>query len=154
MSIKDEDGTEIVTLSTIHAMAFRVLIWIGIIGTPVAVGMFWSMNERIANHSKDISFHEWRIQSLEARKSSGVSQSVNVGSADALVKGEQDKSGKTWLTTQQVAVKEKVTDRTVLNYIESGMIEPEPMKQGKSWVIAENYRILPHDAEKCGNETD
>ena len=154
MSIKDEDGTEIVTLSTIHAMAFRVLIWIGIIGTPVAAGMFWSMNDRINGHSKDISFHEWRIQSLEARKSSGVSQSVNVGSADALVKGEQGKSGRTWLTTQQVAAKEKVTDRTVINYIQAGMIEPEPVQIGKAWHIAENYRILPHDAEKCGNETD
>lgn len=152
MSIKDEDGTEIVTLSTIHAMAFRVLIWIGIIGTPVAAGMFWSMNERIAGHTKDLSFHEWRIQALEARKSSGVTQSVNVGSAESLVKGEQDKSGKTWLTTQQVAAKEKITDRTVINYIQNGMIEPEPVQIGKSWHIAENYRIIPHDAEKCGNE--
>jgi hypothetical protein len=150
MSIEDENGTEIVTLSTIHAMAFRVLIWIGIIGTPVAVGMFWSMNERIANHSKDISFHEWRIQALESRKSSGVSQSVNVGSAEGLA--EEDESARTWLTTQEVAAREKVTDRTVINYIQAGMIEPEPVQIGKAWHIAENYRILPKPAETCGNE--
>lgn len=152
MSIKDENGTEIVTLSTIHAMAFRVLIWIGIIGTPVAAGMFWSMNDRINGHAKDISFHEWRIQALESRKSSGVSQSVNVGSAESVA---ADESAKTWLTTQDVAKREKVTDRTVLNYIESGMIEPEPERIGKSWMISENYRIVPQSAEKCGNiDTD
>lgn len=152
MSINDSDGGEIVTLNTIHAMAFRVLIWIGIIGTPVAAGMFWSMSERISNHTKDLTFHEWRIAALEARKgTSGVTQSVNVGAAE----GSDDKldSSKTWLTTQEVAKREGVTDRTIINYINDAMIEPPPVQLGKSWHITENYRIVPKDAECCGNET-
>lgn len=144
MSIKDENGNEIVTLNTIHAMAFRVLIWIGIVATPGAFVIFWQQNTTL-------QIHEWRISALEnigSIRHGGVSQNVNVGSADAVA--EED-SAKTWLTTQEVAKRENVTDRTVINYIESGMIEPSPERIGKSWHIAENYRIIPKDSETCGN---
>lgn len=102
MSIKDKNGNEIVTLNTIHAMAFRVLIWIGIIGTPVVAGMFWTMNEKIASNSKDLTFHEWRLTALESRKSLGVTQSTDAGSAESVV---GVKSAKTRLTTQEVALR-------------------------------------------------
>lgn len=144
MSINDSDGREIITLGTIHAYAFRLLIWIGIIATPSAFIMFM-------NHSKTLDLHEWRIASLEQRSSrnGSVSQSINVGSADTAKMAEQ--SGRTYLTTQEVAKREGVTDRTVINYIESEQIYPPPRKEGKSWVIAENYVILPKDSENCGN---
>lgn len=58
---------------------------------------------------------------------------------------------KTWLTTQEVAKRENVTDRTVINYIESQMIDPPPARDGKAWRIAENYRIVPNDSELCGS---
>jgi len=38
----------------------------------------------------------------------------------------------------------------VLNYIAAGQIEPPPVKAGKAWQIAADFRILPKDAEKCG----
>lgn len=33
-----------------------------------------------------------------------------------------------------------------------GMIEPAPVKAGKEWQIAANYRIPPQNAENCGEE--
>lgn len=74
--------------------------------------------------------------------------SVNVGDAEADLKNQ---SAKTWLTTQEVAKRENVTDRTVINYIESQMIDPPPARDGKAWRIAENYRIVPNDSELCGS---
>lgn len=94
--------------------------------------------------------HALRIAYLERAAGGGkVTQNVNVG--DAAGKPAAT-SSKTWLTTQEVALREKITDRTVLNYIEAGMIDPQPQKQGKSWVIAEHYRIVPNGSENCGTE--
>ncbi len=50
----------------------------------------------------------------------------------------------------QYAIIQKVTERTVINYIEAGMISPPPLKSGKEWHIAENFRIIPKDAESGG----
>jgi hypothetical protein len=76
------------------------------------------------------------------------SQSVNVG---------QSKDGKEplltardYLTTADIAQREKVTERAVTEWINEGRIIPEPIKQGKSWVIAKNFRIIPQDSECCG----
>ena len=55
-----------------------------------------------------------------------------------------------WLTVQEVATREGVTDRTILNYIESRRISPTPTKDGREWRIAENFRILPNSAEEVG----
>lgn len=73
--------------------------------------------------------------------------SVNVGDAEADLKNV---SARTWLTTQEVAKREGVTDHTITNYIAARQIEPPPEKDGKSYRIAEHYRILPKDAETCG----
>ena len=144
MSIREDNGNSIVTMGTINAMAFKVLIWIGLVATPAAFVLFW-------NHDTQLQLHDWRIAALERQsgRAGGVSQNVNVGDASALTKAGKD-SARTWLTVQEVAKREGKTDRSVLNYIENGMIEPEPEKQGKSWLIAEHYRIVPKDAEPCG----
>ena len=55
------------------------------------------------------------------------------------------------LTTEEVAAREKVTPRTVTNWIASGRIDPPPSKDGKSWAISANYRLSPPNAESCGN---
>lgn len=75
-------------------------------------------------------------------------QSVNVGQADAdkaMVESARD-----YITTSDIAARENVTEREVLDWIASGRIEPMPVKEGKSWVIAKNFRIVPNDAECCG----
>ena len=98
-----------------------------------------------------LSTHEKVLAVLQERSGGrGISQSVNVGEANdsATVTGKD--SAKTWLTTKDVAAREGITERTVLNYIEQGMIDPEPRKNGKAWEIAEHFRIVPCDAENCG----
>lgn len=95
--------------------------------------------------------HGTAIAVLQERSThgKGVSQSVNVGQAKdgaTLVK----ESAKTWLSTKDVAELEGISERTVINYIENGMIEPTPRKNGKAWEIAEHFRIIPHDSENCG----
>ena len=98
-----------------------------------------------------IKEHDTKFAVLEERTSGGkgVSQSVNVGSTDP--NKPLEASAKTWLTTKDVAEREGITERTALNYIEQGMIDPTPRKNGKSWEIAANFRILPNDSESCGN---
>lgn len=146
MSIQEDNGNTIVTMGTVNAMAFKVLIWIGLVATPAAFVLFWNLDTQL-------QLHDWRIAALERQsaRSGGVTQSVNVGDASsALTKTDDETSAKTWLTVQEVAKREHVTDRSVLNYIEAGLIDPEPQKNGKSWVIAENYRIVPKDSASCG----
>jgi hypothetical protein len=99
-----------------------------------------------------IKEHDTKFAVLEERTTGGkdISQSVNVGAADA--DKSLEASAKTWLTTKDVAARigKGVTERTVINYIENGMIEPTPRKNGKSWEIAEHFRIIPNDSENCG----
>lgn len=97
-----------------------------------------------------LNTHEKVLAVLQERSGGrGISQSVNVGQtedAGTLVKD----SAKTWLTTKDVAAREGISERTVINYIEHGMIDPEPRKNGKAWEIAEHFRIVPCDSENCG----
>jgi len=72
---------------------------------------------------------------------------VGQAEAGALAKD----SAKTWLTTKDVATREGVSERTVINYIQRGMIDPTPRMNGHAWEIAENFRILPNEAEDCRN---
>ena len=98
-----------------------------------------------------ITEHGSQLAVLKDRNSrnSAVSQSVNVGATDPV---ESIGSAKIWLTTKEVAAREKVTERTVLNYIDQKMIDPAPIKDGKEWHIAENFRIIPNLSEECGNK--
>lgn len=76
-------------------------------------------------------------------------QSFNVGQAEpeqALVEASRD-----YLTTTDLAKRQHVTERAVIDWIAEGRIEPMPVKAGKSWVIAKNFRLLPNDSECCGD---
>ena len=142
------DATENVQIGTIWkslgVLAFGMLsvIFVGL----VTWGSWVTMS--IQDHSTEIAV-------LKATRGhgngSGVSKSVNVGEVKDAAKLVND-DPRTWLTTKDVAARigKGVTERTVINYIENGMIEPKPRLNGKSWEIAEHFRIVPHDAENCG----
>lgn len=83
-------------------------------------------------------------------KTGAVSQNVNVNTTST--QPEKEESARTFLTVQEVAERENVADRTVLNWIEEGRIVPAPVKEGKAWVIAESFRILPHVAAAAKRE--
>lgn len=87
------------------------------------------------------------IRPIQIPSASHQSTSVITGQKDAAA---MPASSKTWLTTTEVAKRENVTERTVINYIEAGQIEPAPVKAGKEWHIAEHFRIIPKDSENCG----
>jgi hypothetical protein len=77
-----------------------------------------------------------------------VSQNVNVGKAET--EAELAASARDYVTTADIAKQEKVSERAVIDWIAAGRIEPMPVKSGKSWAIARNFRILPNDTECCG----
>jgi len=139
----NEDADKTVQFSTIWrslaVLAFAMLSFI-------TAGLFtWGLWVTLT-----IGQHEKLLAVLQERSGGkGISQSVNVGQAEAGALAKD--SAKTWLTTQDVAKREQVTDRTILNYIKQGLIDPMPQQMGKEWHIAEEYRILPNAAEDCGN---
>lgn len=77
------------------------------------------------------------------------STSVITGDATDL---EQLASHRTYLTTADVAAKEKVSVREVVDMIAQGEITPAPEKTGREYRIAASYRILPQPAADCGNK--
>lgn len=132
MSIDTPEGN--ITLGTIHAAAFKLLIWMGIIGGPTFAASMW-------HYSHKISEHEWRISALEHSRTSGGNisgASINVGKTADIAE-----SAREYLTVQEVAARESKDERTILLWIETGRIDPAPIKNGKSWAISEDYRILP-----------
>ena len=139
MSIQEEQGDEIVKLGTVHAWAFKIAIWFA----PIFA--VW-MVTKVMQHDTDIAVLKMQLSLSSSGK--GMSQSVNVGDSKA---GAVETTARTWLTTKEVAAREKIDERTVINFIAAGQIEPPPVKNGKAWQIAEEFRIVPKDAEDCGN---
>lgn len=133
-----EDQEEIIRVGTINGWAFKVAIWFA----PIFA--IW-MTTKVLAHDTDIAVLKMQIAMQGGGK---VSQSVNVGQAKDGKDAQM--TAKTWLTTKDVAEREGITERTVINYIEHGMIEPTPRKNGKAWEIAEHFRIVPNDSESCG----
>jgi hypothetical protein len=82
---------------------------------------------------------------------SAPSQSTSVITSDAADLGQLT-THRTYLTTADVAAKEKVSVREVVNMIAQGEITPPPAKEGREYRIAADYRILPQPAADCGTE--
>lgn len=133
-----DDQEEIIRVGTINGWAFKVAIWFA----PIFA--IW-MTTKVLAHDTDIAVLKMQIAMQGGGK---VSQNVNVGQAKDGKDAQM--TAKTWLTTKDVAEREGITERTVINYIEHGMIEPTPRKNGKAWEIAANFRIIPNDSESCG----
>lgn len=134
-----EENEEIIKLGTVHGWVFKISLW------AAPLFFVWTVNTILA-HDRDIAVLKMQV-AMQGTK--GISQSVNVGQHDKAAT-ETATTARTWLTTKDVAAREKVDERTVLNYIEQGMIEPTPVKAGKAWQIAAHFRIIPKDAESCG----
>jgi len=61
-------------------------------------------------------------------------------------------SHRDYLTTADVAAKENVSVREVVDMIAQGEITPPPQKQGREYRITADYRIQPHPAADCGEQ--
>lgn len=67
------------------------------------------------------------------------SNSVNIGAQSATAPTHQ----RDYLTTEELAIREGVSPRTVLTWIEAGRIQPPPARAGRAWTISADYRIQP-----------
>ena len=79
-------------------------------------------------------------------------QSTSVITGDATDAAAELATHRTYLTTADVAKREKISVREVTDMIAHGEIEPPPVKDGREFRIAANYRILPQDTDDCGTE--
>lgn len=139
--LEEHDGETTVQFSSVwKALAVLSFAMLSAISVALFTWGVWVTNQTWEN-STDIAI----LKDARGRAGAQVSQNVNVGDAKAA-----PASARIWLTTQEVAKREQVTDRTVLNYIEQGLIDPVPVKSGKEWRIAAEYRIVPNDAEDYG----
>lgn len=139
MSIEDNDGNSVIRMSNIWAWWFKACLVMVIPITSTFMGVQGWVLLKVVGHDQSISNLNLRIDYLDRANRSSVSQNVNVGDS----KGSPQ-SARTWLTTGEVAARESVTERTVINWIEHDMIQPPPVKNGKAWQIAEGFRIIPN----------
>ena len=82
------------------------------------------------------------------------SQSTSVITSDAAqaIGSIPTTSRRDYLLVSEVATREGKSDRTILDWIESGRIQPAPTKEGKEWRIAVEYRIPPQFAASLGTD--
>lgn len=72
---------------------------------------------------------------------------INLGGAADSGPGTQ----RIFLTTAELAARERIAERTALQWISDGRVLPPPVKTERSWVIAADYRILPPTAALSSN---
>jgi hypothetical protein len=60
-------------------------------------------------------------------------------------------SRRDYLLVSEVATREGKAERTIIEWIEAGRIQPAPTKNGKEWRISAEYRIPPQLAASSGN---
>lgn len=148
MSIRDEDGNDIIQMNWIWSASFKLLL----VSVPfVAITLFtWGtwVTVTIFEHSAQIRV----LQDRASRPSGGNIQgaSINVGKADS-TEATASATGRNYLTVKEVAEREKKDERTITLWIEQGRIHPAPAKAGKAWTITADYRILPHYADDSRN---
>jgi hypothetical protein len=126
--------------------AWSVLLKVGLLLVPFAIAFgVWGVTN-IFDHSARLRLLEYRLDHVAGHAGNNTNN-LSIGSPTT---SDADTSHKDFISTEDVAAKEKVTARTVINWINHGLIQPAPTKEGKSWVISENYRILPHSSENSG----
>jgi hypothetical protein len=140
MSIIEEDSESVIRLGTIHSWLFKISMW------AAPIFFIWAVTA-IMRHDTEIAVLKMQMSMMQSGGKGSVSQNVNVGKADD---AEVQLTARDYVTTADIAAKEQVTERAVIDWIAEGRIEPPPVKSGKSWVIAKNFRIVPNDSECCG----
>ncbi len=141
MSIEDTTSSDsIIKLGTIHSWLFKISMW------AAPIFFIWAV-KAIMRHDTEIAVLKMQVVMMQGGGKGSVSQNVNVGKADA---AETELTSRDYVTTADIAAKEQVTERAVIDWIAAGRIEPPPVKNGKSWGIARNFRIMPNDSENCG----
>jgi hypothetical protein len=146
MSIKDNDGNEILQLSWIWSASFKLLL---LLVPFVAITLFsWGtwVTLTLFDHSAEIRILQDRSGRGGGGNISGAS--INVGKAD----GKMAESARQYLTVSEVATAEGKSERTIIAWIEEGRIQPAPIKAGKEWQISAEYRIPPQVAADGGTE--
>lgn len=143
MGISTDDPQSIIRLGTIHSWLFRISLW------AAPFFSLWAIST-IVRHDTDIAVLKMQITMMQASGGKGVSQSVNVGQTGDPATELVEHTSRDYITTADIAAREKVSERAVLEWISAGRIQPQPVKNGKAWTIAKNFRILPQDAEECG----
>ena len=140
MSIIEEDSESVIRLGTIHSWLFKISMW------AAPIFFIWAVTA-IMRHDTEIAVLKMQVAMMNSGGKGSVSQNVNGGKADD---AKAELTARDYVTTADIAAKEQVTERAVIDWIAAGRIEPPPVKTGKSWVIAKNFRIVPNDSECCG----
>jgi hypothetical protein len=140
MSIIEEESESVIRLGTIHSWLFKISMW------AAPIFFIWAVTA-IMRHDTEIAVLKMQVAMMNSGGKGSVSQNVNVGKADG---AKAELTARDYVTTADIAAKEQVTERAVIDWIAAGRIEPPPVKSGKSWVIARNFRIMPNDSECCG----
>lgn len=65
--------------------------------------------------------------------------SLHIGTTTAPAPDPESRA--TWLTTDDVARREKKSPRTILTWISEGRITPAPVQTERAWLISTNYTI-------------
>lgn len=72
----------------------------------------------------------------------GSTQSTSVITSDAAKGlGAPTESARDYFLVSEVAAKEGKTERTILNYIDQKLIQPEPVETSRGWQISKDYKI-------------
>ena len=88
------------------------------------------------------------IQTSAATAPSQNTNSLNIGTQSAATPAPQ----RAYLTTEEIALREGVSPRTVLTWIEGGRIQPVPSRAGRAWIISPDYRLHPLIAAKVPSD--
>ncbi len=82
----------------------------------------------------------------------GSTQSTSVITSDEAksIGAMQGTSHRDYYLVSEVAIREGKAERTIIEWIEAGRIQPAPTKEGKEWRIAASYRIPPQLAASSG----
>jgi hypothetical protein len=142
MSIKDDEGNEIIHLNSLWSASFKLLL---VMVPAVALTLFsWGTWATLTlfDHSSKISVLQDR-----SGRSNGNGGNIN-GASINVSKTAEDlaESAREFLTVSEVAEAEGKSDRTILDWIEAGRIHPAPIKTAKEWQISADYRIPPQIA--------
>lgn len=131
MSIIEEDSESVIRLGTIHSWLFKISMW------AAPIFFIWAVTA-IMRHDTEIAVLKMQISMMQSGGKGNVSQNVNVGQTDEAATELVD-DAREYVTTADVAKRmdPPVTERTVIDWIAEGRIEPMPVKQGKAWVITE-----------------